>query len=129
MGLKKADFSRLAHVAGALDKELLPFMADVIRTDTDPYVPARTMSLAGSAFANEADLQEGHIVYGNTTNTESGEPVNNYAQAQYHGLPNKRHDMHPQATSRWDEASIAANGETWRAVAKRQADTIARRTK
>ena len=46
MGLKKADFSRLGRVADAMHDELLPFMADVIRTDTDPYVPARTMSLA-----------------------------------------------------------------------------------
>ena len=109
--------------------ELLPFMADVIRTDTDPYVPARTMSLATSAFVNEADLQEGRIVYGNTVNSETGEPVNNYAQAQHDGLPGKRRDMHPQATCRWDEASTAANGTAWQAIAKRQADAIARRTK
>ena len=86
MGLKKADFSRLGRVADAMHDELLPFMADVIRTDTDPYVPARTMSLATSAFVNEADLQEGRIVY-------------------------------------------AANGTAWQAIAKRQADAIARRTK
>ena len=121
MGLKKADFSRLGRVADAMHDELLPFMADVIRTDTDPYVPARTMSLATSAFVNEADLQEGRIVYGNT--------VNNYAQAQHDGLPGKRRDMHPQATCRWDEASTAANGTAWQAIAKRQADAIARRTK
>ena len=121
MGLKKADFSRLGRVADAMHDELLPFMADVIRTDTDPYVPARTMSLATSAFVNEADLQEGRIVYGNTVNSETGEPVNNYAQAQ--------HDMHPQATCRWDEASTAANGTAWQAIAQRQADAIARRTK
>lgn len=128
MTVKKADFSRLKRVAGAMQDELLPFMADVIRTDTDPYVPARTLSLAGSAFVNEADLREGRIVYGNTLNSESGEPVNNYAQAQYEGLPNKRRDMHPQATCRWDEASIAANGGAWRAIAEKQADAIARRT-
>ena len=71
MGLKKADFSRLGRVADAMHDELLPFMADVIRTDTDPYVPARTMSLATSAFVNEADLQEGRIVYGNTARPAS----------------------------------------------------------
>ena len=129
MGLKKADFSRLGRVADAMHDELLPFMADVIRTDTDPYVPARTMSLATSAFVNEADLQEGRIVYGNTVNSETGEPVNNYAQAQHDGLPGKRRDMHPQATCRWDEASTAANGTAWQAIAKRQAAAIARRTK
>ena len=129
MGLKKADFSRLGRVADAMHDELLPFMADVIRTDTDPYVPARTMSLATSAFVNEADLQEGRIVYGNTVNSETGEPVNNYAQAQHDGLPGKRRDMHPQATCRWDEASTAANGTAWQTIAKRQADAIARRTK
>ena len=129
MGLKKADFSRLGRVADAMHDELLPFMADVIRTDTDPYVPARTMSLATSAFVNEADLQEGRIVYGNTVNSETGEPVNNYAQAQHDGLPGTRRDMHPQATCRWRRSTPRPSGTAWQAIAKRQADAIARRTK
>lgn len=129
MSVKKADFSLLGRVGAAIERELTPFMADVARTDTDPYVPDATNSLAGSAFANEADLQQGRIVYGNTLNNVSGEPVNNYARAQYGGLPNKSRDRHPQATCEWDKASIAANGARWREIAKKQAEAIARRTK
>ena len=129
MGVKKADFSRLARVGGAVEDGLLPFMVDVIRTDTDPYVPDATNSLAGSAFVHEADLREGRIVYGDALNNASGTPVNNYAQAQYHGLPNKNRDRHPQATCAWDRASTAANGERWRRIAEKQAEAIARRTK
>lgn len=129
MSVKKADFSRLARVGAAIERDLTAFMADVVRTDTDPYVPDATNSLAGSAFAHEADLREGRIVYGDAVNNVSGEPVNNYAQAQYRGLPNKSRDRHPQATAEWDKASIAANGERWREIAERQAEAIARRTK
>lgn len=129
MGVKKADFSRLARVGASVERDLTAFMADVARTDTDPYVPDATNSLAGSAFAHEADLQQGRIVYGDALNSVSGEPVNNYAQAQYGGLPNKSRDRHPQATCEWDEASIAANGERWRRIAEKQAEAIARRTR
>lgn len=129
MSVKKADFSRLSRVAGALEGDLVPFMADIIRTDTDPYVPDATNSLAGSAFAHEADLREGRIVYGDALNNASGTPVNNYAQAQYSGLPNKSRDRHPQATCEWDKASTAANGGAWRRIAEAQAEAIARRTR
>lgn len=129
MGVKKADFTRLGRVKRAVERDLVPFMADVVRTDTDPYVPDATNSLAGSAFAHEADLQEGRIVYGDALNNVSGEPVNNYAQAQYGGLPNKSRDRHPQATCAWDEASTAANDDRWRRIAEQQAEAIARRTR
>lgn len=129
MSVKKADFSRIGRIGAAVERELTPFMADVVRTDTDPYVPFLTGALATSAYVNEADLQEGRIVYGGSVTSESGEPVNNYAQAQYNGLPNKTKDGHPQATCEWDKASIAANGERWRQIAEKQAEAIARRTK
>lgn len=128
MTIKQADFSRLGRVNSALERELVPFVADVVRQDTDPYVPARTLSLAGSAFANEADLQEGRIVYGNTHNSDTGEPVNNYAEAQYTHHDNKRRDIHPNATAEWDKASTAANKPRWDQIAAREAETIARRT-
>ena len=111
----------------------------VLRDISFTLYPGQTAAVIGSTGSGKStlvhlldrlyDLQEGRIVYGNTVNSETGEPVNNYAQAQHDGLPGKRRDMHPQATCRWDEASTAANGTAWQAIAKRQADAIARRTK
>lgn len=129
MPLKKCDLSRMVRISKAVKDELVPIMADVVRTDTDPYVPDVTGSLAGSAYANEADIREGRIVYGRTLNSESGTPVSNYASAQHDGLPNKTKQAHPKATMEWTEASKAANESRWQRIADAQAKAIARRTK
>jgi hypothetical protein len=42
-----------------------------------------------------------------------------YAWIQYNLLPNKAHDVHPQAVLRWFEAAKAVNKEAWLRVAKR----------
>lgn len=128
MPVKIADFSRLVRCRTEIEADLVPFMADVIRVETDPYVPFATGALAGSAYVNEADLQEGRIVYGNV-DTEHGKPVNAYAEAQYEGLPNKTKTMHPQATSKWDEASIADNLARWQQIAAKRVGQITGRTR
>jgi len=59
----------------------------------------------------------------------TGKPVSNYASAQYRGLPNKRTDVHPLATTEWDKAALAANFERWQEAAQKLATKIAKGTK
>lgn len=125
----KMDFGRIPRCADAIERELPREVAPIVRMDTDPYVPDRTNSLAGSAFANEAALQEGKIVYGNVLNNVTGKPVNNYARKQHDGYPNKSRARHPKATVGWPAASHRDHRGKWAKAAAALAGKLVRRTK
>lgn len=127
VGIKTMDFSALPKIQKALEDELPRELAPLIRMDIDPFLPFRSGSLAASAFANEAALQEGKIVWGNTVNSETGTPVNNYAQAQHEGLPNKYPGHHPKASSQWELAAYKEEGSRWAENAQKLATKLAER--
>jgi hypothetical protein len=79
--------------------------SEILRT-TEPYVPFRTGVLARSATLNTL-LGTGRIVWATP-----------YARRRYYeGTPKTA--RHPKATTKWFEASKAANAENWyQAVAK-----------
>lgn len=127
--IKKMDFSRMSRCKKAIEEGLPRELAPIIRMDTDPYVPDRTNSLAGSAFVNEAALQEGKIVYGNTANNATGKPVNNYARRQHDGLPNKSTARHPKATAHWTVVSYRDHKDKWNKAAVALSAKLAKGTK
>ena len=97
LGEKLAKNTKLAQAA--LDLQILK--------DCDPYVPADTLNLRNSGIR--------------ATKPGSGQVIWDavYAWAQYHGLPNKAHDKHPQAVLRWFEAAKAVRKDAWLRIAKR----------
>ena len=124
--LRKADFSRLERADKAIQSELPPFMADVIRTETSPYVPFLTGSLNSSAYVNEGAIRQGMIIWGGTTNSDRGASTSAYASAQHDGYPNKTKTHHPNATMEWTKTAQNARGMAWQTIAQRQAKAIAK---
>lgn len=120
--VKEADFSGLAAKSQKIKKAVIFDVASAVRIDTDPYVPFQDGDLSGSALT-ASNPKEGLIVYGNTIN-KSGVPVNNYAKAQFYGLPNKKKLGHPKASMKWIEPSKRANMTKWRLVAAQAAKRV-----
>lgn len=125
--VRKMDFSKLRRADEAIKAELPPFMADVIRTETSPYVPFLTGALNSSAYANEAAIRAGMIKWGGTYNSDARVSTSAYASAQHDGYPNKTRSFHPDATVEWTKAAERARGNAWRTIAEHQARVIAGR--
>ena len=106
------DWTKLvARTRGMTTRAQMALDIQVLK-DTTPFVPRDTGNLANSGV-RASKPGSGELVWDAP-----------YADAQYYGLGNKAHDVHPQAVSHWFEAAKAAFKSTWTRIAKRAASLL-----